>query len=249
LSVRSEALSRFEKFRREDYVSVKEVEIPHLERHLDVVPGETLVPIPPLEKNLERRTFLTRFTNVIGLLIAVPLFYPAFRLILHPMYKPYDNTWLSVGSVAQFPQVDLPRLIKFEKNIQEGYLDRSFEKSHWAIRASLELRSKIYQDREVEFRDENGALIWVNQPDTEIVVFSGKCPHLGCAYRWRKHKRFGQVFLCPCHFSVFDPSGEVLDGPSPRTLDILPTRVTGDGRIEIIDLEYKAGKEERVRLI
>ena len=44
-------------FKRDDYVTTHEVEIPHLEDHLHVTPGEVLVPIPELEKNVKRRTF------------------------------------------------------------------------------------------------------------------------------------------------------------------------------------------------
>jgi Rieske Fe-S protein len=249
LNFPSEALSRFEPFRRDDYVEVKEVEIAHLERHLDVHPGEALVPVPLLEKDMERRTFLQRFTNAIGVVLAAPLVYPALKYIIHPMYRPFDDTWLSMGNVNQFREIDTPRLVKFTKTVKEGYLEREFEKSHWAMKVSPELREKIYQTREVEFRDQGGKLIWANSPDTEIIVFSGKCPHLGCAYRWRKHKRFGQVFLCPCHLSVFDPSGKVLDGPAPRQLDIIPIRVSTGGEIEIIDMEFKAGKKERIRLV
>ena len=31
----------------------------------------------------------------------------------------------------------------------------------------------------------------------------------------------GQVFLCPCHLSIYDAGGKVLDGPAPRALDPL----------------------------
>ena len=249
LNFPSSALSTFEVFHRDDYVTVKEVEIAHLERHLDVTPGEALVPIPDLEKNIKRRTFLQQFTNAIGFVLAVPLLYPAVKYIIHPMYRPFDNTWIKMGRADQFRELDKPRLVKFTKTVKEGFLERELEKSHWAIKASPAVREKIYQDREVEFRDRSGKVIWVNNKEAEIVVFSGKCPHLGCAYRWRKHKRFGQVFICPCHLSVFDPVGKVLDGPAPRPLDILPVKVIGSGVIEIIDMEFKAGKEERIRLV
>ncbi|MEK6683240.1 MAG: ubiquinol-cytochrome c reductase iron-sulfur subunit [Nitrospirota bacterium] len=249
LSFPSAALSRFEPFRREEYVQVKEVEIPHLERHLDVIPGEALVPIPDLEKNIARRTFLQRFTNVIGLVLSLPLLYPAFKYIIHPMYRPLDNTWIKMGRAEQFRELDVPRLVKFPKTVKEGFLEREYEKSHWAMKASPEMLEKIYQDRETEFKDQDGKVIWENNKESDIVVFSGKCPHLGCAFRWRKHKRFGQSFVCPCHLSVFDPAGILMDGPSPRPLDILPVKLSGKGDIEIIDAEFKAGKEERIRIV
>lgn len=249
LAFASAALSNCEPFRREDFVSVKEVEIAHLERRLDVSPGDALVPVPALEKNIERRTFLQRFTNAIGLVLGIPLIYPVVRYLTFPMFQPLDNSWVRLGRTEQLSMPDLPKLIKYERKVKEGFLDREFTKSHWAVKATPEMLAKIYGDKDREFRDERGKVVWVNRKDVEIVVFSGKCPHLGCAYRWRKHRRFGQTFVCPCHLSVFDPSGKVLDGPSPRPLDILPVRTTGNNTIEIIDMEFKAGRAEQVRIV
>ena len=96
--------------------------------------------------------------------------------------------------------------------------------------------------------DEKGAVIWINNQTVPYVAFSGKCPHLGCGYKWRSHKTRGQVFLCPCHLSIYDASGAVLDGPAPRPLDVLPIKVAASGDIEVIDVEYKAGKKEQVRI-
>ncbi len=249
LTFASAALANHEPFRREDYVLVKEVEIAHLERHLDVSPGDALVPIPALEKNIERRTFLQRFTNAIGLVLGLPLVYPVVRYLTFPMFQPLNNDWVKLGRAEQLGVPDLPKLIKFERKLKEGFLEREFTKSHWAVKATPEMLEKIYDDKDREFRDEHGKVVWVNRKDVDVVVFSGKCPHLGCAYRLRKHRRFGQTFVCPCHLTVFSPSGQVLDGPSPRGLDILPVRTTGNGGIEIIDMEFKAGRAEQIRIV
>jgi len=250
LNCTSEALNKRSTFRRDDYVSIHEVEIPHLERHLDVIPGEVLVPLPSLEKNLSRRSFFTKFTGAIGAVIALPLVFPALKYLIYPMYQSLDNSWLKLGSVGQANKVDEPKLVKFEKVVREGFLERKYEKSHWVLKPSPELRAKIAaQPVEHEFKDASGKVIWANDPQSELVVFSGKCTHLGCAYRWKKHRRFGQAFICPCHLSVFDLSGKVLDGPAPRPLDQLPMRVNGNGTIEVIDMEFKAGKAEQVRIL
>jgi Rieske Fe-S protein len=57
------------------------------------------------------------------------------------------------------------------------------------------------------------------------------------------------VFLCPCHLSIYDATGKVLDGPAPRRLDSLPIRVSPNGEIEIIDMEFKAGTKSQTRII
>jgi Rieske Fe-S protein len=249
LNLSTAALSGMPPFHRADYVRVEEVEIPHLERHLDVDPGEALVPIPALEKNIGRRTFLSRFTNTIGAVMGFSLVYPLLKYIIHPMYAPFDNSWVPMTSVNRLTNVDLPKLIKYPKTAQEGFLVREFNKSHWAVKASPELLEKIYQGEDREFHDKDGKVLWVNRKNVDVVVFSGKCPHLGCAYRWRKHKQFGEAFICPCHLSIFAPSGKVLDGPSPRGLDLLPVRVAENGQIDIIDMEFKAGKSEQHRIV
>jgi Rieske Fe-S protein len=236
-------------FRRDDFVTIDEVEIAHLERELQgVQPGEVLVPLPALEKDLTRRKFFTNFTHVIGAMLTLPLIFPVLRYLTYPMYQPYTNSWLKFGRVDALKQPDVPQLMKFEKAAKEGFLLRHYEKSHWAVKLSPELREKIYPNGDREFRDEKGEMLWVNRKDAEVAVFSGKCPHLGCAFRWRKHKKFGPAFVCPCHLSVFAPGGAVLDGPAPRHLDLLPLKVTGGGEIQIIDMEFKAGKAEQVRI-
>ena len=35
-------------------------------------------------------------------------------------------------------------------------------------------------------------------------------------------------FVCPCHASTFDITGDVLSPPAPRPLDIFPVRIEND---------------------
>jgi Rieske Fe-S protein len=257
LNFPSSDLNQFPRLNRKDFVELKDVEIAGLEHRLEVVPGETLVPLPELEKDPSRRAFFIKFSNAIGVVLALPLVYPVLRYLTKPMYRPFDNSWIKIAKASQIEQVDIPKQVKFKKTLQEGYLEREFDKTHWVIRASEALREKIYTWREklykenkIEFVDQKGKVFWADDPNNEFVVFSGKCPHLGCAYRWKEnHKKFGKVFWCPCHLSIYDPSGKVLDGPAPRPLDMLPTRVTPSGDIEIVDTEFKAGKTHMIRIV
>jgi len=253
----SSELSQFPQLNRKDFIAIKDCEIAGLERRMEeVAAGETLVPVPELEKDLSRRSFFMKFTHAIGVVIALPLVYPLVRFLTYPMFQPFDNAWFTVARTRQFSKEDAPRVMKFNRDIQEGYLVRNFDKSHWVVKASESLREKVYGLRKkiyganhYEFRDEKGQVIWKNDPNSEFIVYSGKCPHLGCAYRWKEtHKRFGRVFWCPCHLSIFSPGGEVLDGPAPRPLDIMPTKISG-GKIEIIDAEFKAGRTNVIRIL
>ncbi|MBH0188615.1 MAG: ubiquinol-cytochrome c reductase iron-sulfur subunit [Nitrospira sp.] len=237
-------------FKRDEYVTTHEVEISHLEDNLHVTPGEVLVPFPALEKDVKRRMFFMNFTHVIGFLIGLPMAYPILRFLMKPMYMPFDNEWLQVGNVSKIKQDDLGVQFQYKKKVKEAYMPESeVEKSVWVLKASSEVLDKVYQGKDQEFRDASGKVIWTNKKDFPYIAFSGKCPHLGCAFKWRQHKTLGQVFLCPCHLSIYDASGKVLDGPAPRPLDALPIRVSASGEVEVVDMEFKAGVKSQIRIV
>ena len=58
--------------------------------------------------------------------------------------------------------------------------------------------------------------------DGGFLAMSGKCTHLGCAVPWDKDKK---KFICPCHASQFDMSGNVLSSPAPRALDLFEVTI------------------------
>ena len=237
-------------FKRDEYVTTHEVEIPHLEENIHVSPGEVLVPFPELEKSVKRRTFFMNLTNVIGFLIGLPIAFPVLRYLMKPMYQPFDNDWLKIGNIGKIKQEDIGVQFKYRKKVKEAYMPESeIEKNVWMLKATPTVLNQVYQGKDMEFRDAAGKTVWTNKKDIPYVAFSGKCPHLGCGFKWRKHKVLGQVFLCPCHLSIYDASGKVLDGPAPRPLDALPIRVSAGGEVEIIDMEFKAGTKAQIRII
>lgn len=248
-SASSEILS-LPPFKRDDYVTTHEVEIAHLEERVHVTPGEVLVPFPELEKSVKRRTFFANLTHVIGILIGLPIAYPVLRYLMKPMYQPFDNGWLKIGNVAKIKQEDVGVQFKYKKKVKEAYMpEAEIEKNVWILKATPAVLEKIYQGKDMEFRDADGRTVWTNKKEIPYVAFSGKCPHLGCGYKWRQHKLLGQVFLCPCHLSIYDAAGKVLDGPAPRPLDALPIKVSAGGDVEIIDMEFKAGTKTQVRIV
>jgi cytochrome b6-f complex iron-sulfur subunit len=52
--------------------------------------------------------------------------------------------------------------------------------------------------------------------DGGFLALSRRCTHLGCTLPWDPEKR---QFACPCHASVFDIRGDVLQSPAPRAMD------------------------------
>ena len=237
-------------FKRDDYVTLHEVEIPGLERHIHVTPGEVLVPFPELERNVKRRTFFANLTHVVGLFIGLPLAFPVLKFLMKPMYAPLDNKWLKIGNIGKVKADNSGTQFEYKRKIKEVYMpEAEIEKNVWLVKATPAVLEKVYQGKDLEFRDPTGTTIWTNKRDVPYLAFSGKCPHLGCAYKWRKHKILGQVFLCPCHLSIYDASGQVLDGPAPRPLDLLPIQVSASGEVQIIDMEFKAGTKSQTRIV
>jgi len=53
--------------------------------------------------------------------------------------------------------------------------------------------------------------------DGGFLAVSRKCTHLGCTVPWLDKEK---KFVCPCHASAFDISGEVISPPAPRALDV-----------------------------
>jgi Rieske Fe-S protein len=251
LRAASSEMAEFPAFQREGYVTIREVEIAHLEDHLHVEPGEVLVPVPELERNVKRRTFFTNFTHAIGFLLALPLAFPVLKYVMKPMYAPFDNRWIKIGNAGKIKAEDVGVQFKFKKSVKEAFMpEAEVDKNVWVLKASPAVLEGVYRGKDLEFKDHSGQVIWTNKRDVPYVAYSGKCPHLGCGYKWRNVPKLGrQIFLCPCHLSIYDPSGKVLDGPAPRPLDPVPIRVAVNGEIEIIDVEFKAGTRAQIRIV
>ena len=58
--------------------------------------------------------------------------------------------------------------------------------------------------------------VWLNNTDKGLVALYKVCPHLGCLYGWSDQDG---IFICPCHGSQYQPDGEYITGPAPRSLD------------------------------
>jgi cytochrome b6-f complex iron-sulfur subunit len=58
--------------------------------------------------------------------------------------------------------------------------------------------------------------------DGGFLAISRTCTHLGCTVPWVEKK---MQFACPCHGSSFDITGNVIEAPAPRALDIYPIAI------------------------
>ena len=70
-----------------------------------------------------------------------------------------------------------------------------------------------------------GRFYLVRLADGGFLALSRQCTHLGCTVPWDADR---QQFACPCHASVFDMAGRVLNAPAPRPLDRFPVAIEND---------------------
>jgi cytochrome b6-f complex iron-sulfur subunit len=61
--------------------------------------------------------------------------------------------------------------------------------------------------------------------DGGFLALSSKCTHLGCTLPWVEKDN---KFVCPCHASAFDITGNVINAPAPRALDIYAVNIEND---------------------
>jgi cytochrome b6-f complex iron-sulfur subunit len=66
--------------------------------------------------------------------------------------------------------------------------------------------------------------------DGGFLALSRTCTHLGCSVPWVEKE---MMFACPCHGSAFDITGNVIDAPAPRALDLYP--ITIENKIIKVD--------------
>lgn len=61
--------------------------------------------------------------------------------------------------------------------------------------------------------------------DGGFLAISRQCTHLGCTLPWDTEKR---QFVCPCHASAFDITGDVVSAPATRALDLYEVYIEND---------------------
>jgi cytochrome b6-f complex iron-sulfur subunit len=73
--------------------------------------------------------------------------------------------------------------------------------------------------------------LWLSNTDEGVTALYKVCTHLGCLYNWRDLE---SKFVCPCHGSQFEPDGDYILGPAPRSLDSFVVQVVDPDSGEIL---------------
>jgi cytochrome b6-f complex iron-sulfur subunit len=65
-------------------------------------------------------------------------------------------------------------------------------------------------------------LVLLRTSPSQVLAFDARCPHLGCPVEGAQ-----QLFICPCHGSLFGLDGSVKQGPATSPMTALPATFDG----------------------
>ena len=69
---------------------------------------------------------------------------------------------------------------------------------------------------------------YLTRSEDGLMALYWKCVHLGCTVPWNATQK---KFMCPCHASVYEITGQNIAGPAPRPLDMMEIIVQPDGTV------------------
>jgi cytochrome b6-f complex iron-sulfur subunit len=82
--------------------------------------------------------------------------------------------------------------------------------------------------------------------DGGFLALSRTCTHLGCTLPWIEEE---MRFVCPCHASAFDITGNVVQAPAPRALDMFRTFIENDMVKVDTSLRIKRSRFEKEQVV
>ncbi len=88
--------------------------------------------------------------------------------------------------------------------------------------------SKLGDGVKLESNDLEYPILLIKTSESSFAALSTECMHLGCQVRMQR-----TVLRCPCHGSVYDLNGGVLNGPTERQLNSFPVQINGS-QVEIL---------------
>jgi menaquinol-cytochrome c reductase iron-sulfur subunit len=141
-----------------------------------------------------RRRFLGWAIGGLSLLSAALVGVPVLGMLVAPAVQHRrKETWVDFGPLDAIP-LRVPRLLTATSRQRDGWYDQSVRRAVWVVRAD----------------------------ESVPTVFSPRCTHLGCVYRWDQGR---DQFACPCHGGTYAITGEVTGGPPPHSLHKLSAKI------------------------
>jgi menaquinol-cytochrome c reductase iron-sulfur subunit len=139
-------------------------------------------------RSISRRDFVKITTAVVGTMMGAVIGLPAIGYLIDPALKSKKaDAWIPLGKIETF-EIGKPALVSFTRSKVNGWEKTVTSHGVFVLRKS----------------------------ETDTLVLSNKCTHLGCQVNWKADKN---EYVCPCHDAQFDINGKVLGGPPPRPLN------------------------------
>ena len=200
--------------------------------------------------------------GVMGAIVGAILTIPPVAFVLSPIIKTdvlgesdVGSSWVEVASVADVPQ-DTPVHFTIDFPLQQVYGTKAIQnpnvqnaKSKFTLRnavwlswkAPIKQQGRQGSNGDIIGKPERPALLnkkrsgFTKSERKEIMsklnVLSNSCAHLGCPVRWMSDK---QLYLCPCHGSLFDINGGWVGGPAPRGMyRYIDAEVRANGKLYV----------------
>lgn len=169
------------------------------------------------ETLVSRRTFLRYAIGAVGAFVGIVAGAPALGYLSSAFQAKGQARWVKLGRADQFTN-QTPQAVEFTLTRQDGWVEVQEARSCWVVRDA-----------------------------DKLAVLNGRCTHLGCAYSWQSEGEHANRFYCPCHGGVYDLGGHVIDGPPPRQLDRLETKVE-DGDLMVLYQDFRLGIPDKEAL-
>jgi menaquinol-cytochrome c reductase iron-sulfur subunit len=158
-------------------------------------------------RSISRRDFIKVVTAAVGTILGAGIGIPAIGTLISPALREQANEgWIPLGPLKKIP-VGTPTFFSFIRRQVNGWENTATSYGVFAVR----------------------------KDETNVVVLSNICTHLGCHISWHPDI---QEYVSPCHDGHFDIYGKVTFGPPPRPLDEYQTKVE-DGNLSILFPPYR----------
>ena len=144
--------------------------------------------------HISRRDFIKTMIFAIGGTIGTIIGLPAIGFMISPALRKLEvEEWIPLGELEKIP-IGIPTFFSFNRKQVNGWENTTISYGVFAVR----------------------------KDETNIIVLSNICTHLGCHVRWHPDI---EHYVSPCHDGHFDILGKNISGPPPRPLDEFKTRI------------------------
>jgi Rieske Fe-S protein len=143
---------------------------------------------------ISRQGFVKTVTAFLGTLMGAVIGLPAIGYLVSPALQAKETeAWIPLGPLKDYP-IGVPKAFSFTRSQINGW----------------------------EKTVNSYSVFVIHKDETQVLVLSNICTHLGCRVSWHADLRH---FVSPCHDGHFDMIGNVISGPPPRPLDEFTTKI------------------------